>query len=70
MEATKKICYVKDEGVVEHSKWLKKFSSGCKNLDNQVRSRWSKSVESEGVFQAIDANLVSSIWRVSGKLGI
>ena len=32
-EATKNICYAKDEGTVDHStvtKWFKKFYSGCK----------------------------------------
>ena len=37
MEATKNICFVKDEGAVDHSTvttLFKKFCSGCKNLDD------------------------------------
>ena len=38
VEVTKYICCMKGEGAVDHSKvtkWLKKFHSGCKNLDDQ-----------------------------------
>ena len=40
-EATKTICCAKGEGAVDDStvtRWLKKFCSGCKNLDDQTRS--------------------------------
>ena len=39
-------------------------------LDNQARSGSPKTVDSEVVCQAIEANLVSCTWRVSGKFGI
>ena len=37
-KATKNICWMKDEGTVDHSmitRWLK-FYLGCKNFDDQV----------------------------------
>ena len=42
----------------------------CKNFDNQARSDRSKTVNSEAMLQAIEANLESSTWRVSVKLSI
>ena len=42
----------------------------CKNLDNQGKSARPKSLGSEVVLQAIETNLVSSTWGVSGELGI
>ena len=59
MEATKNICYVTGEGVVDHSmvtKCFKKFHSGYKNLSNQERSGRTKTVDSKTVNQAIEAN--------------
>ena len=50
-EVTENICWAKGEG---------KFRLGCKNLNNQTRSGRSKTVDSEAVFQAIEANQVSS----------
>ena len=58
---------------VPHStttKWFKSFHSGCKNFDDQVRSGRTKTVISEAIFQAIEVNLISSTWRVSGEFGI
>ena len=57
-------CCVKDEGAIDHNtvtRWLKIFSLGCKNLNYQERSSWSKIVGSETVLLAIKANPVSSI---------
>ena len=34
--------------------WFKKFCLGCKKLDNQARSGWSKTVDSEAVLQATE----------------
>ena len=45
---------------------LKKFRSGCKNLDNQTRS--DEAVDSEAMFQIIEAKPASIKRRVSGKL--
>ena len=70
-EATKNICCVKSEDAVNHStvtRCFKKFCPSCKNLSNQARSGKPKSVDSNAVLQAIEANLASSSWRVSGKL--
>ena len=66
MEATKKICCVKSEGTIDQSiiiRWFKKFCWGCKNLDDQIKSGRSKIVACEAVFQAIEVNSVSSIWK-------
>ena len=71
--ATKKICFVKSKGLVEHrtvTRWFKKFHSGCKNLNNQAMSGRYKIMESKTVLQALEANPVSSIWRISGEFGI
>ena len=38
------------------------------NLDNQAMPGWPKSVIFKVVLQAIEANLASCIWRVSGEL--
>ena len=43
----KNICK-KDEDVVDHSRvtrWVKKFCSGCKNLDNQAWLDWTKTAD-------------------------
>ena len=52
------------------TKWFKKFHSGCKNLDDQVRSGKPKTAGSDAVLTDIKANPESSAWRVSGELGI
>ena len=69
-EATKNICCAKSNRTVDHStvnKWLKKFRSGCNNIDDQEKLGRPKIVNSETVFQAIDANPVCSTWKVSGN---
>ena len=61
-EATKRICCVKGEDAVDHStvtRWSKKFSSGCKNLDDQARSSRPKTMDSKTMLQAIEASLAS-----------
>ena len=55
---------------VELIKWLKKFCSGCKNLDNHTSSARPKTVDFKAVLQAIKANPVISTRRLSGKLDI
>ena len=71
-ETTKNICCVNGEGAVDHITVIK-FHLGCKNLNDRARSGKPKTVDSEAVFQAIEANLRSifqrSIMRVSGELG-
>ena len=49
---------------------FKKFCSGCKNFSDQAKWRRVKSINFKAVLQTIEANLVSSTWRVSGKLSI
>ena len=61
VEATKTICWTKGEGAVDHSRWLNKFCLSCQNLDLQARSGRLKSVDSEAVFQVLEANLANSI---------
>ena len=71
-EATKNIC-AKGEVTIDNStisKWLKKFCSGYRNLDDWARSCKFKSIASEAVLKAIEANLASSTWRVSVELKI
>ena len=73
VEISKNIGCVRHKNEVDHStvtRWLKKFRSGCKNLDNQMRSGRSKCVDSEIVLQAIEANLASSTQTVWGELCI
>ena len=51
-DATKNLCCAKGEGSVDHStitKWIKKFHLGCKKLDDQTRSSWPKTIDSEAV---------------------
>ena len=50
MEATQDICCVKGEGTVDGNivtRWLKKFCTGRKNLDNLVKSGGHKTMDSE-----------------------
>ena len=72
-EVTKNICYAKDEGAVDHStvtKWFKKFHSGCKSLINQASSSRIQSMNSMTVLKTIEANPVSSTWRLSAEFKI
>ena len=58
-EIAKNICCAKSESAVDHStitKCLNRFRSGYKNLDGYVRSGRPKTVDSEAVLQAIEAN--------------
>ena len=49
-ERARNICCTKGEGRVDRSTVrFKKFQSGCKKLDDQVRSGWPKSRDSETV---------------------
>ena len=48
-EVIKNICCVKNEGTFDHNtiiSWVKKFHSGCYNLDDQARSGRPKTVDS------------------------
>ena len=52
MEATKNICYVKDEGPIDHNtvtRSVEKFCLGCKNFNDQTRLDQAKTVNSETV---------------------
>ena len=49
---------------------FKKFYSGFKNLNDQVISGRSKSVDSEDKLQTVKANSARNIGRVSGEVGI
>ena len=63
-EVTKNICCANGKSAIDHytvTRCLKKFHSGCKNLNNQARSGSPKPVDSETVLQAIEANPGSSI---------
>ena len=67
------ICCEKGEDAVGHrvvTRWFQKFCLVCKNLNNQARSNRPKNVNYVTILQAIDVNLVSWIWRVSGELSI
>ena len=74
MEATKNICRTKDEGRgVDPStvtRNFKKFYTSCKDFKDQAKSDRLKTMDSEAVFQAIEANLVNSTQRVSDELSI
>ena len=63
LEATKNICWVKDEVAVDHSTLTRWF----KNLNYETRWSWPKTLDSKAVLQAIEINLMSRSW---GKLGI
>ena len=69
-ESIKDIRCVKGEGAIDHStatRLLKKLHSGGKNLTEQAKWGRPKSVDSEAVPHAIEVNLASSTWRVSGE---
>ena len=55
-KAIKSICCVIVEGTVHHQ-MVKKFSSGCKNLNDQKKSDKPKTMDSQAVLLAIEANL-------------
>ncbi|XP_029643946.1 histone-lysine N-methyltransferase SETMAR-like [Octopus sinensis] len=72
-EESKNICCAKGEVAVDFhivTRWFKKFRWGCKNLDDQARSGMRKTVDSEVVLQAIEANPACGTRSVSGKLGL
>ena len=73
MEVTENNCYTKGEGTVDYTistRWFKKFCSSCKNVTDQEMSGWHNTMDFKAMLQTIEANLVSSTWRVSGKLSI
>ena len=47
-----------------------KLCSDLKSLDSQPQIGRPKTMNSGAMFQAIEPNPASSIWRVSGKLSI
>ena len=64
IEATQNNCCVKSKGAIKLSivtRWLKKFHSGCKNLDDQAKSGRSKTLDSKFMLQAIEASITKSI---------
>ena len=48
-EATKNICCVKGEGVVDR-RWLEKFCLGWKDIKDQPMLAWPKTVDSKTMF--------------------
>ena len=72
-KASKNICCILSEGVIDHStitRGFKEFCLGCKNIVNQVRSGRPKTVDSEATFSVIENDPVSCTQRVSGELSI
>ena len=53
----------------EH-RWFQKTCLGCKDFYNQVRLGRPKTMDSDAVLQAIEANLASISWKLSGKFSI
>ena len=73
VNATNNICCVKGEGAVDHrteTRRFKRFSLGCKYLNDQAKSGRYKTLDCKSVVQAKEVNLESSTLRVSGELGI
>ena len=73
VEATKNVCCAKTKGAVDRStvtRWFNKFCSGWKNVDNQARLSRAKTVDSEAVLKAIEADPGISTRGISGKLSI
>ena len=69
-EATKNICYTKDEDVVDHSNHIIQEFVHYRNTDNQASS-WRPEIEdSLAVFQTIYKNRASNTRRLPGELGI
>ncbi len=71
--ATKDICGIKDEDVVDNNtvtRRLKKFRTRCKNLDDWARSDWPKTVGCEALLQNIRANSVSSTRNLTVQCGL
>ena len=75
MEVKKDISWVKGESTADHStetRWLKKFCSSCKNLDDHSKSGRLKNVDSEAMIQTIETNLTSRTefgWLVGWLFG-
>ena len=62
LKQQKNICYAKGEDAFDHSTviWgFMKSHPGYKNLDNKAKSGRPKNINSQAVFQAINANLTS-----------
>ena len=56
----------KSNGAIDHStvtRWFKRFYSGCKDLNHQIRLSRPKSMDSVAMFQAIKTNSTESIRR-------
>ena len=54
-EVTKDICGEISKGAIDQNtatRWVKKFHSGCKNLNNQAMSGRPKIVDSKAMLQA------------------
>ena len=72
-EAAKSFYWTKGERTVDNStvtRWFKKFCLYYYNLRNQARSSRPKTMDSKAVLQAIETDLMSNTWRVSGELSI
>ena len=52
------------------TRWLKKFRSGSKNIDDKARLGQTKTRDSDTVLLALEANPASSTRIVSGELSV
>ena len=69
-DSTKNICIGKVKDAIDHStviRGFKTFCSGYKNLHDKASLVRLKTLDSEAVLQVIEANLVGSTRRISGK---
>ena len=73
-QATKNICCVKGEDIVDDSRVKKNgwrnFALAAKNLNDEAWLSWPKTMDSNAVPQAIEAKPVCNTWKVSGDIGI
>ena len=71
MEGAKYISCAKNKGTVDHdNQMVQEILLKLKNPDNQPRSSRPKTMVSEALLQAIEANLISNFQRLSSKFGI
>ena len=77
--STKNICGAKEKDALDQttvSKWLKKFHSGCKNLDNKASSAKPKSLNSEAALQGVRGkskwsnHTVVLTWQQLGRIPV
>ena len=72
-EATKNICYMKGEGAVDQTVEYVDNSinfSLVARISTMRQSQVGQKLDSKALLKAMEANLMSSTWRVSGELDI